>query len=121
MQVLLFCHHDDWDRKETFSVSLALENLPAEGPVLLTHYRIDRDHSNACAEWERQDRPDWPDEQQRAAILARSGPELLEPPEEAAVRGGRLDLRFTIPTHAVSLLTVRPIQKKRSQSFQNLL
>ena len=108
LQVPVFCHHDDWDRKEIYDVSLVLENLPAEGSVRITHHRIDREHSNACAEWERQGCPDWPDGKQRAAILARSGPELLGPPEDAAVTGGCLDLRFTLPTHAVSLLTIRP-------------
>ncbi len=108
LQVLLCRHHDDWDREDTRGVSLSLENLPLSGPVSVTHFRIDRDHSNACAEWERQGQPDWPDEKQRAAILARSGLELLCPPEKAEIRGGRLEIRFTLPAHAVSLLEIRP-------------
>ncbi len=108
LQVLLYRHHDDWDREDAAVVSLDLENLPVNGPVLVTHYRIDRDHSNACAEWERLGRPDWPDDAQRAAILARSSLEMLCPPEPAESRGGRLSLRFTLPAHAVSLLELRP-------------
>ena len=107
LQVLLYCHHDDWDRKETFDISLKLENLPMEGQVQITHYRIDAAHSNACAEWERQGKPDWPDEQQRAAILARSGPELLRAPETAEVRGGALELGFSLPVHGISLLEIQ--------------
>ena len=107
LQVLVYCHHDDWDRKETFDVSLALENLPFGGPARITHYRIDREHSNACAEWERLGRPDWPDGEQRAAIAARSGLELFREPETAEIRGGRLETAFPLPVHGISLLEIR--------------
>ncbi len=53
MQVLLYCHHDDWDVRETFDVTLKLSGLP-EGDVSVRHYRIDGEHSNAYAEWLRQ-------------------------------------------------------------------
>lgn len=106
LQVLLYCHHDDWDRRETFDIELTLENLPLEGPVRIRHYRIDAQHSNACAEWERQGRPDWPNEGQRAAILARSGLEFCEAPAVAQVREGRLERRFQLPTHGISLLEI---------------
>lgn len=107
LQVLLYCHHDDWDVKETFDISLRLENLPMEGQVSISHFRIDENHSNACSEWERLGKPDWPDEAQRAAILARSGLELLDPPETAEIRGGGLEISFPLPTHGISLLEIR--------------
>ena len=113
LQVLVFCHHDDWDREESFAVNLTLDHLPMNGPADITHYRIDRDHSNACAEWERLGQPDWPDEKQRAAIIARSGLELLEAPEQAEIREHRLALSFSLPTHAVSLLEIRPSAAKQ--------
>ena len=107
MQVLLYCHHDDWDRKETFDIDLCLDNLPMTGKVRVTHTRIDAQHSNACAEWERQGRPDWPNEGQRAAMLARSALEFCEAPETLLVREGRVEKRFTLPTHGISLLEIR--------------
>ena len=107
LQVLICSHHDDWDRQEEADICLTMENLPMEGPVTVTHDRIDRKHSNACAEWERQGRPDWPDEAQRAAIVARSGLEAFRAPERAEVRGGRLGLRFPLPAHGISLLEIR--------------
>lgn len=106
MQVLLYCHHDDWDRKETFDIDLALENLPISGKVLVKHYRIDDQHSNAYAEWERQGRPNYPNEGQKAAIASRSGLEFCEAPETVLVHEGRLEKRFTLPTHGISLLTI---------------
>ena len=107
LQVLVYCHHDDWDRKEIFDVSLTLENLPMEGPVRISHDRIDREHSNACTEWERQGRPDWPDKNQRAAIAARSGLERFREPEQAEVSDGRLEICFPLPVHSISLLEIR--------------
>ncbi len=107
LQVLIYCHHDDWDRKESFDVSLALKNLPMEGQVSVMHTRIDGNHSNACSEWNRLGRPEWPDEEQRAAIAARSGLEFFRPPETAEVRSGRLELSFPLPVHGISLLEIR--------------
>ena len=109
LQVLIYCHHDDWDRKENHDLTLTLKNLPMKGQVSITHYRIDHDHSNACAEWERQGKPDWPDDGQRAAILARAGLELFGAPEKTEIRGGRLEMSFPLPTHSISLLEIRKL------------
>ena len=87
-------------------VVLTLDHLPMKGNVRVQHYRIDALHSNACAEWERQGRPDWPDEKQRLAILARSGLEFYEPPAVLQIRDGRLEQQFTLPTHGISLLII---------------
>ena len=119
LQVLIYCHHDDWDRKENHNFFLSLKNLPVKGQVSVTHYRIDRDHSNACAEWERQGKPDWPDNRQRAAILARSGLELFRAPEQAEIRDGRLELSFPLPTHSISLLEIRKLPAKTEEAFSS--
>ena len=115
LQVLIYCHHDDWDRKESADISLNLQNLQTEGPVCITHYRIDHEYSNACTEWERQGKPDWPDGRQREAIIARSGLELFRPPETAEVRGGRLEIRFPLPVHGISLLEIRTASPKTGE------
>ncbi len=113
LQVLLYCHHDDWDRQETFDIDLALENLDMAGEVLLDHYRIDRERSNAYTAWERLGGPEWPTGAQRKAILAHAGLERLEPPRALQVRDGRLSLRFSLPTHGVSLLEITPCRQHR--------
>ena len=104
LQVLLYCHHDDWDRKETFNIDLTISNLPIDGKVQMRHLRIDAEHSNAYAEWVRQGRPDYPNEGQKAAIVARSSLEYCEAPQTMLVHEGRLQHRFTLPTHGISLL-----------------
>ncbi len=107
MQILLYCHHDDWDRKEDFQIELTVDHLPMGDRVSITHYRIDSEHSNAFAEWERQGRPDWPNEGQKAAIIARSGLEFYEAPQTVSVSDGVLTRSFTLPTHGISLLEIR--------------
>jgi len=109
MEVLLYCHHDDWDRKETFDIDLTLENLPFEGKVQLKHYRIDAEHSNAYAEWQRQGCPNYPNEGQRNAILARSGLEFFEAPEVFEVTGRTIHRSFTLPTHGISLFIMEKV------------
>jgi len=116
LQVLLYCHHDDWDRNETFDISLMLKNLPLDGQVSVMHYRIDREHSNACSEWDRLGKPDWPTAEQRAAILARSGLENLCAPEQAEVRAGKLEIRFRLPVHGISLLEIRPLSPETREA-----
>ena len=106
LEVLVYCHHDDWDLKETFDINLEIENLPLDGEVKIKHYRIDENHSNAYAEWERQGRPNYPNEAQKQAILARSGLEFECAPYESKIENGKLSESFTLPTHAISLLVI---------------
>ena len=113
LQVLLYCHHDhghlDGSELDERAIELEINNLPfdAEG-LVLRHYRIDAAHSNAHTEWVRQGRPMYPAPGQRAAIMARQGLELLEPPQPVTLHDGRIKLSFTMPVHAVSLLELGP-------------
>jgi xylan 1,4-beta-xylosidase len=106
VEVLVYCHHDDWDVKNTYDVAFEISNLPFEGPAQVRHYRIDSAHSNAYGEWVRQGRPHWPKDGQYAAIKARDGLELYGPDEKLPVTDGRLNARFELPTHAISLMVV---------------
>ena len=103
LDMLIYNHHDNWDLHGERTVELEIANLPS-GELELRHYRIDAAHSNAYAEWLRQGRPIYPSPEQRAALKAREGLELLEPPRTVAARDGTLRLSFTLPVHAISLL-----------------
>ena len=114
VQVLLYCHHDDWDVEKTYDVELTLAGLP-EGSMTVRHYRIDAEHSNAYAEWLRQGKPNYPNEGQYAAIKARDGLELLTAPETVEVTGNSASLHFEMPVHAVSLLTFERNETKKAR------
>ena len=106
VQVLLYCHHDDWDVKETYDVTLSLAGLPFDADARVTHYRIDAEHSNAYAEWVRQGRPNYPADGQYAAIKAHDALSYAAPRSVVKTNGNALTLTFPLPTHAISLLIV---------------
>ena len=63
--VLAWHHHDDDVPGPDAAVELSLTGLPAgDGPVLLEHFRIDRDHSNAFEAWKRMGSPQNPTPEQ---------------------------------------------------------
>jgi len=107
VEVLVYHHHDDWDAAGKAEITLDIENLPFDAETLtVTHYRIDHSHSNAYAEWVRQGRPMYPTPEQRSAIKAREGLELLEPPRPITPTDGCVRLTFSLPVHGVSLVVV---------------
>jgi xylan 1,4-beta-xylosidase len=113
LETLIYNHHDEWELDAPHTIELEVENLPfANGSLVVKHYRIDQSHSNAYAEWVRQGRPMYPAPGQRAAIKAREGLELLEPPQRILPRDGKVKLSFQLPVHAVSLLVIAPTQAR---------
>lgn len=106
LEVMVYCHEDTWAADEVYPVEFTAENLPIKGPYKVTRYVIDKDHSNAYAEWVRQGRPDYPAGEQFAAIQKRSGLELAEPVRTAALTDGKLKLAFDMPVKSVSFLTI---------------
>jgi xylan 1,4-beta-xylosidase len=109
LEVLIYNHHDDWDLSGEHAIELEIANLPFDSSdLVLKHYRIDQAHSNAYAEWVRQDRPMYPAPGQREAIKSREGLELLEPPRKVRLYDGKLKVSFSLPVHGISLLCIAP-------------
>lgn len=107
LAVLVYCHHDDWNLCGERQVELEFANLPFDRRELtLKHYRIDAAHSNAYPEWLRQGKPMYPTGGQYAAIKARDGLELLEPPQKVTPLDGKVHLSMSLPVHSVSLLVL---------------
>jgi len=110
LAILIYHHHDDWDKDEEIWVDVLIDNLPFAGESMkLTHYRIDNDHSNAYAEWVKQGEPRYPTGGQYHAIKARDGLEKFIPTE--VVYDGqdeleRIGFGFPLPVHGVSLLVL---------------
>jgi xylan 1,4-beta-xylosidase len=110
LQVLIYNHHDDFDRQERCDITLNISRLPFESErFTVQHYRIDAEHSNAYSEWLRQGKPMYPSPGQYAALKARDGLELLEPPRQVQANDGTLSLHFDMPTHAISLLLIEEV------------
>jgi xylan 1,4-beta-xylosidase len=105
--VLVWHHHDDDVPGPSADLELSLAGLPAGiGPVLLEHYRIDRDHGNAFEAWKRMGSPPQPTPEQYAALEQSSDLALLGSPRWLHPEGGQLTLRLNLPRQAVSLLVL---------------
>jgi xylan 1,4-beta-xylosidase len=105
--ILLWHYHDDDVPGPAAAIELSLSALPAgAGPVLLQHYRIDGDHSNAFETWKRLGSPQQPTPEQYAALEQSSQLALLNSPEWLHPTSGKLDLRLELPRQGVSLLVL---------------
>ena len=105
--VLAWHHHDDDVPGPAAEVELLVTGLPAEEtPVLLEHFRIDRDHSNAFETWKRMGSPQHPTPEQSAELERSSNLALLGSPGWVRPQGGKVTVRFTLPRQAVSLLVL---------------
>ena len=102
-------HHDDDVSGPAAEVELTLSGLPAgDGPVLMEHFRIDRDRSNAFESWKRMGSPEKPTPAQRVDLERASDLATMGSPEWVRSEGGKLTVRFTLPRQGVSLLMLDP-------------
>ena len=107
--VLAWHHHDDDVPGPAAEVELDLSGLPAgDGPVLVEHFRIDREHSNAFEAWKRMGSPQQPTPEQGADLERSSDLATMGSPEWVRPEGGKVTIRFALPRQAVSLLVLDP-------------
>ena len=107
--VLVWHRADAWWAEGRARVSLSLARLPFEGPVVVRHFRLDGEHSNAYAEWDRQGRPEDPAPAQLARLHESGRLALLAPPTlETVGRGRSLQVEFSLPMFGLSLLEITP-------------
>lgn len=104
-QILIYSHTGDRDACGNRSVQVAVAGY-GDASVKISHYRIDREHSNAYAEWVRQGEPMYPQGEVYKAIKAKDQLELLKMPEEIQSKANRLALQFDMPAHGVSLIII---------------
>ena len=105
--VLVWHFHDEDVAGSSAEVTLSLNHLPDTGePLLLQHFRIDKDHSNAFEDWKRLGSPARPTPEQYAELERSSNLALLGSPEWVRPANGELALRFPLPRQAVSLVVL---------------
>jgi len=106
LAVLVWHYHDDDLPGPDAEVHMQLRALPPafRHGATLTHYRIDRDHSNSYAAWLAMGSPIAPTDQQRAALLKAAALATLAPPQPVKLAGTGAELRFQLPRQGVSLV-----------------
>ncbi|MDX1674169.1 MAG: hypothetical protein R3314_05130, partial [Longimicrobiales bacterium] len=103
---VLVWHYHDHDRPaDAAAVELAIDGLP-EGPLTLTHYRVDGRHGNAYALWQAMGSPRPPTPVQRAELMHAGQLAMLEPPATVPAENGRVELAFDLPRQGVSLVRI---------------
>lgn len=104
VSVMVWHYHDDDLPGPDAAVTLKLSNLEP-GRVMITEYRIDRDHSNAYAVWQAMGSPQSPTAEQYARLDAAGQLATTGEPRTAAT-GPDLTLNFTLPRQGVSLFVI---------------
>jgi xylan 1,4-beta-xylosidase len=103
--VLAWNYHDEDVPAPAAPVRLSLSGIPtAAGPVLVSHYRIDQDHSNAYTVWKAMGSPQNPSPEQYAKLEAAAQLQLLDSPRWVVPQGGRINVTFVLPRQGVSLI-----------------
>lgn len=103
MTILVWNYHDDDISAPDAEVKLDIVGLPPEAhKLLLRHYRIDRDHSNAYTVWQEMGSPQSPTAEQYAKLKAAGQLQLLDSPSWIA--NNRPSFSFTLPRQGISLL-----------------
>ena len=105
LTVLVWNYHDDDLPAPAAEVELAVQGLPI-GRATLTHHRVDRDYSNSYEVWKRMGSPQPPTSTQYAELERAGHLQLLSPPTQVELVGGRVVLPFTLPRQGVSLITL---------------
>jgi xylan 1,4-beta-xylosidase len=103
VSVLVWNYHDDDLPAPAATVDLAVQGLPA-AQVTLSHYRIDRDRSNAYEAWRRLGSPQPPSAAQRVELEKSGELQLLAPPKPLPLSDDLAVLTFELPRQGVSLV-----------------
>jgi xylan 1,4-beta-xylosidase len=105
LSIILWHHHDDGGSGPSLPIRLLVDRLPSQTQkARLRHWRIDERHSNAFTAWKAMGSPQNPTPSQLRELKRASELTLLEPSRTIDVMQGRIEVRFHLPRHAVSLV-----------------
>jgi xylan 1,4-beta-xylosidase len=103
--VMVWNYHDDDIIDAGSPVALTIAGIPAASAVL-RHYRIDQEHSNSYAAWQRMGSPANPSPEQISELQQASELALLAPPSTVKISGNSTTIRMQLPRQAVSLVVL---------------
>lgn len=106
LEILIWHYHDDDVTGPDADVRLRISGLPPTASAsAVRQYRIDDRHSDAYSAWRRMGSPPAPNASQYAALRAAGALAALSDASVAATADrGALELHFTLPRQAVSLI-----------------
>ena len=107
ISVLMWNYHDDDVAGPDARIRVSVNGIGGNTRrVLVKHFRIDGEHSNAFTAWKAMGSPQHPTAQQYKKLEAAGQLELLESPRWVELRSNWVELAFGLPRQAVSLVQV---------------
>jgi xylan 1,4-beta-xylosidase len=104
--VMVWNYHDKNDLKVPANpVTVSFKGIPSQ-MVLVTHYRIDQEHSNSYTTWVKMGSPQNPTPDQIATLEKAGQLEMLGSPQWVKVKDGGVTNQFTLPRQGVSLIKI---------------
>jgi xylan 1,4-beta-xylosidase len=105
--VLLWNYHDEDVAAPGAAVAVSMHGIPPTvHRVLLQHYRIDDQHSNAYTVWKQMGSPQDPTAEQYATLEAAGQLQLLDSPRWITPQDGKIKLDVQLPRMGLSLLRI---------------
>jgi len=107
LYVMIWHYHDDDLPGPSANVELALSKLSfAHGYAVFNEFRIDNEHSNSFAAWQRMGSPTAPTAAQYEALERAGQLNRIRTAETVQVRNGQTSLSISLPRQAVSLIEI---------------
>jgi xylan 1,4-beta-xylosidase len=105
VSIMIWNYHDDDIAGPAVAIALTVQDLPASAQrILMTHYRIDENHSNAYSMWKNAGSPQDPAPDQVRQLEAAGQLQLLDSPNWLSNRSGTVSINFDLPSQAISLV-----------------
>jgi xylan 1,4-beta-xylosidase len=105
IEILVWNYHDDDVPFPAAPIDLTVSGLPANAKrVLVEHFRVDSDHSNAFAAWKEMGSPQSPSENEYKRLESASQLQLLTSPAWIEMQQGKMRLQFVLPRQGLSLV-----------------
>jgi xylan 1,4-beta-xylosidase len=102
--VMVWNYHDKNDLSVPATpVSVSVKGIPSQ-LALLSHYRIDQEHSNSFTTWKKMGSPQNPTPEQIAALEKAGQLKLMGSPQWVKIKDGVATIQFTLPRQGVSLV-----------------
>jgi xylan 1,4-beta-xylosidase len=101
--VMVWNYHDDDVQSAASEIELSIAALPAK-KVVLTHYRIDGEHSNSYEVWKGMGSPQSPTKEQIETLEKAGQLQMIGKPVILNVSGGVGLIKFNLPRQGVSLV-----------------
>jgi xylan 1,4-beta-xylosidase len=105
ISVLVWNYHDEDVRVPASEIKLSIAGIPQGSKrILMRHYRIDQDHSNAYAAWKQMGSPQNPTPEQYAKLESAGQLQPFDSPSWINNDAGKVNLNFPLPRQGISLV-----------------